>query len=108
MSSLHDLTHIVLCILLEPRVAELPQGGQLIRALNVLTVKIVDRSEHTRVTCALVRLLKEAVANTSLPPKYTELVMKCLWKVIRALPDWMDDLATVRNYWQILGVVYTT
>ncbi len=90
-SSLHDLTHVVLCILLEPRVAALPQGGQLIRALNVLTVKIVERSDHTLVTCALVRLLREAVGNASLPPKYTELVMKCLWKVIKQVSQGEGD-----------------
>ncbi len=68
----------------------------MIRALNVLTVKIVERSEHTRVTCALVRLLREAVPNSSLPTKYTELVMKCLWKVIKALPGWMREIDMVR------------
>jgi len=92
MHSLHDLAHVILSILLEPAVEELPQGDQLIRALNVLTVKIVERSEHTRVTCAFVRLMKESVANNALAPKYIDLVMKCLWKVIRLLPNWNADL----------------
>jgi hypothetical protein len=39
-------------------VANLAEGGQLIRALNVLTVKIVERSDHTAVSIALLRLLQ--------------------------------------------------
>jgi cytoskeleton-associated protein 5 len=74
----------------------MPDGAQLIRALNVLTVKIIERSEHTRITCAFVRLMKESVANNSLVPKYNELVMKCLWKMIRLLPNWNNDLDLVR------------
>ena len=92
-SAVHDLVHIIICVLLEPDVAGYPQGAQLIRALNVLTVKIVDRSDHTNITSAFLRLLKESVGNPTLAPKYTELVMKCLWKVIRSLPNgWMEDL----------------
>ena len=92
-SAVHDLVHVIICVLLEPDVAGYPQGAQLIRALNVLTVKIVDRSDHTNITSAFLRLLKESVGNPTLAPKYTELVMKCLWKVIRSLPNgWMEDL----------------
>ena len=44
---LHDLVNVIVLILLEPGVAELPEGSQLVRALNVLTVKIVDRLDAT-------------------------------------------------------------
>jgi cytoskeleton-associated protein 5 len=93
-SAIHDLVHVIICVLLEPDVAGYPQGSQLIRALNVLTVKIVDRSDHTCITSAFLRLLRESVGNPCLAPKYVELVMKCLWKVIRSLANngWMDDL----------------
>ena len=92
-SAVHDLVHVIICVLLKPEVAGFPQGAQLIRALNVLTVKIVDRSDHTNITSAFLRLLRESVGNPTLAPKYVELVMKCLWKVIRSLPNgWMEDL----------------
>ncbi len=55
---LHDLINIIVLVLLEPGVANLPEGGHLIRALNVLTVKIVERSDHTAVSIALLRLLQ--------------------------------------------------
>jgi len=89
---LHDLIHVIVCLLLEPKVSSLPEGGQLVRALNVITVKIVDRSEHNAVTSALVKLLHECIGSSVLTNKYTTLVMKCIWKVIRALPSWLEEM----------------
>jgi len=90
-SALHDLFHVIISILLEPGVEQLADGAQLLRALNVLTVKIIDRSDHTNITSAIVKLLSDAVANASLNPKFSETVMKCMWKIIRLLPQWMED-----------------
>lgn len=75
----------------EPKMEELSDGAQLLRALNVLTVKIIDRSDHTNITSAIIKLLSDAVANASLNAKFAETVMKCMWKIIRLLPNWMDD-----------------
>ena len=76
---LHDLVNVIVLILLEPGVPELPEGAQLVRlgyasviivffyklktrrALNVLTVKIVDRSDHNAVSSALIKLLHECI-----------------------------------------------
>jgi len=87
---LHDLVNVIVLILLEPGVSELPEGSQLVRALNVLTVKIVDRSEHNAVSGALVKLLHECIGSSVLTGKYCMLVMKCIWKVIRGLPSWLE------------------
>ena len=92
-SALHDLFHVIISILLEPKMEQLADGAQLLRALNVLTVKIIDRSDHTNITSAIVKLLSDAVANASLNPKFSETVMKCMWKIIRLLPQWMEDEA---------------
>jgi len=89
---LHDLINVIVLILLEPGIADLPEGGQLVRALNVLTVKIVDRSDHNAVSGALVKLLHECIGSSVLSGKYCVLVMKCIWKVIRGLPSWLDSM----------------
>ena len=47
---LHDLVNVIVMILLEPGVADLPEGGQLVMAINVFTVKIVDQSDHNVVS----------------------------------------------------------
>ena len=40
---------------------------------------------------AFLKLLRHTVgtAGHGLPEKYLDLVMKCLWKVIKFIPDWM-------------------
>merc|ERR1719189_1867675 len=93
VSALHDLFHVIISILLEPKMEQLADGAQLLRALNVLTVKIIDRSDHTNITSAIIKLLSDAVANSSMNPKFAETVMKCMWKIIRLLPNWMNDEA---------------
>ena len=60
----------------------------------MLTVKIVDRSEHNNVSRALIKLLHEGVGNSALGDKYIVLVMKCIWKVIRGLPAWLENMDT--------------
>jgi len=90
-SNLQDLLQVIISILLEPEVHQLPDGAQIIRALNVLTVKMIDRSDPTAITCAFIRQLRETVGNTSLSPEYTEMVMKCIWRIIKALPKWLSE-----------------
>ena len=94
MQVLHDLVNIIILILLEPSLPNMPEGAQLVRALNVLTVKIVDRSDHNNVSSALIKLLHECVGNSGLSDKYCVLVMKCIWKVIRGLPTWLEVMDT--------------
>ena len=63
LQSVKELVHVIVLILLEPGLPALPEGAQLVRALNVLTVKIVDRSDHHAVSSALVKLLHECVGE---------------------------------------------
>ena len=58
----------------------------------MLTVKIVDRSDHNAVSSALIKLLHECIGSSVLSGKYCVLVMKCIWKVIRGLPAWLDSM----------------
>uniref|UniRef100_A0A0K2TDH6 Cytoskeleton associated protein 5 [Falco peregrinus] n=1 Tax=Lepeophtheirus salmonis TaxID=72036 RepID=A0A0K2TDH6_LEPSM len=92
LASLHDLIEVMINILTEPKVHELPGSSPLIKAMNVLTIKIVDRSNHTNVTCAFLKLLKKSVPTSGLRPKFADLVMKCLWKIIRSIDQWMPQL----------------
>jgi len=94
MQVLHDLVNVIILILLEPTLPDMPEGAQLVRALNVLTVKIVDRSDHNNISQALIKLLHECVGNSVLSDKYCVLVMKCIWKVIRGLPSWLETMDT--------------
>jgi len=37
-------------------------------------------------------MLHDCISNTNTHPKLTELVMKSLWKVMRVIEQWQDEL----------------
>jgi cytoskeleton-associated protein 5 len=42
--------------------------------------------------CALIRLLYEGAVNFTPTNRFLELVMKCLWKVVRLFPEWEAEI----------------
>ncbi|XP_045625403.1 cytoskeleton-associated protein 5 isoform X3 [Procambarus clarkii] len=88
---LRDVVHVLIHILLDPRLSQLEDGPQIIRAINVLVVRLVEKAQFTHVFSALLKLLHESVGSGG-GCKFTELVMKCNWKVIRILPSRTSDL----------------
>lgn len=85
--SLHDVFYNLLSVMTDPKVVQYPDGDQLIRAINLVTLKLLECSEQTTCYCALVKLLSESCASnaTEQQSKYLELVMKCIWRQIRRL-----------------------
>ena len=74
-------------------------GTQLTRAFNVLMLKVLDNCSKNYIFSVLVDLLDAGIAAINHVPgdelgyrtKFTELVMKCLWKLTKSLRE------TVRN-----------
>lgn len=102
VKSLHDVFYNLLSVMTDPKVVQYADGDQLIRAINLVTLKLLECSEQTTCYCALVKLLAECCAANSSPSsaasssggtsvagdqhaKYLELVMKCIWRQIRRL-----------------------
>uniref|UniRef100_A0A0N7ZBI0 TOG domain-containing protein n=1 Tax=Scylla olivacea TaxID=85551 RepID=A0A0N7ZBI0_SCYOL len=88
---LRDVVHVLIHIILDHRLSQLEDGPQIIRAINVLVVRIVEKAQFTHVFSALLKLLHESVGSGG-GCKFTELVMKCNWKAIRILPSRTNDL----------------
>ncbi|XP_017785300.1 PREDICTED: cytoskeleton-associated protein 5 [Nicrophorus vespilloides] len=78
-------------VLVDGKLEECPNGDAYIRVVNLNCVKIIERSDHTTVLCGLVQLLYGCIKNSS-SPRLTELVMKCLWRVIKLLPNWAAEI----------------
>ncbi|XP_052800946.1 cytoskeleton-associated protein 5-A-like isoform X2 [Mya arenaria] len=89
---LKELMYNLLTLLLDQRLNDLEEGPQVVRSVNVLVVKIVERSDQTNVLCALIRLIQECVDSQTCSNKFIELIMKCLWKMVRMLPDTIKEL----------------
>ena len=47
---LRDLTHLSLHVMLDSRVESAEDADQVVRALNVLVLKMVEKSDHTAMT----------------------------------------------------------
>ncbi|XP_078348745.1 cytoskeleton-associated protein 5-like isoform X2 [Oculina patagonica] len=98
-SSLKQLMQVLITVLSDDRLAGLEDGPQILRAINILMVKVIEMSDQTFVLGSLIKLLQDCLkllqesAGTSLSsPKFLDLVMKCLWKVVRNLPKTISDV----------------
>nr|XP_015194853.1 PREDICTED: cytoskeleton-associated protein 5 isoform X1 [Lepisosteus oculatus]XP_015194854.1 PREDICTED: cytoskeleton-associated protein 5 isoform X1 [Lepisosteus oculatus]XP_015194855.1 PREDICTED: cytoskeleton-associated protein 5 isoform X1 [Lepisosteus oculatus] len=92
MGVLKDLMHGLITLMLDTRVEDLEDGQQLIRSVNLLVVKVLEKSDQTNILSALLVLLQDSLLATASSPKFSELVMKCLWRMIRLLPETINNI----------------
>ncbi|KZC12217.1 Cytoskeleton-associated protein 5 [Dufourea novaeangliae] len=98
---LKELVDQMISLLAEHKLHHLHQADVYYRVINNIVCKIIDNSNHTTIICALIKLL-HGCAEANEPSKYEELVMKCLWKIVKTIPNWAGDL----NYDTILLEVH--
>ncbi|XP_018326942.1 protein mini spindles isoform X2 [Agrilus planipennis] len=84
------LTRLIL-LLVDAKLEGCHDGDAFVRVVNVHCVKIIERSDHSNTICALIQLLHECIRSEG-SPRQTELVMKCLWRVIKIMPTWAEEL----------------
>ncbi|XP_046898136.1 cytoskeleton-associated protein 5-like isoform X2 [Hypomesus transpacificus] len=87
---LREVVEELLAVLLEPSVALLDQGSVLLEANQVLSL-LLERADRTRILSSLLVLMQESLESSS-TSKFSELVMKCVWRVIRFLPASVEAL----------------
>ncbi|XP_051885307.1 cytoskeleton-associated protein 5 isoform X2 [Pristis pectinata] len=88
MGVLKDLMHGLILLMLDSRLEDLDEGPQVIRSVNLLMVKVLEKSDPTNILSSLIVLLQDSLlATTNNSPKFSELIMKCLWRMIRLLPS---------------------
>lgn len=73
---LKDLFNSLITILLDQRLSLLHDGPQVVRSVNVMIVKIMEKSDYTNSLCALIKSLQECVSSEACSPKFLELIMK--------------------------------
>ncbi|XP_070169215.1 protein mini spindles isoform X4 [Polyergus mexicanus] len=88
---LKELVDQMISLLAENKLEHLNQAGAYYRVINNIMVKIIDNSNHTTIICVLIKLL-HSCAESNVPSKYEELVMKCLWKIVKTMSNWAADL----------------
>nr|GMD91866.1 protein MOR1 isoform X1 [Ipomoea batatas] len=107
--------------LLDERVPRMDDGSQLLKALNVLMLKILDNADRTTSFVVLINLLRpldpsrwpSPTANESLAvrnQKFSDLVVKCLIKLTKVLQSTIYEvdldriLQSIHIYLQELGM----
>ncbi|CAL5344938.1 unnamed protein product [Camellia sinensis] len=120
-STLDRLITELLLWLLDERVPQMDDGSQLLKALNVLMLKILDNAERTSSFVVLINLLRPLdpsrwplpTSNESFAvrnQKFSDLVVKCLIKLTKVLPSTIYDvdldriLQSIHVYLQELGM----
>ncbi|KAM9352297.1 cytoskeleton-associated protein 5 [Symphorus nematophorus] len=92
MGVLKDLMHGLITLMLDGRVEDIEDGQQLIRSVNMLVIRVLEKSDQTNMISALLVLLQDSLVTTAGPPMFSELVMKCLWRMIRFLPETINSI----------------
>ncbi|KAJ8023557.1 Cytoskeleton-associated protein 5 [Holothuria leucospilota] len=87
-----DLVNGLITVLIDDRLMKFEDGPQVVRSVNVLMAKVVENSDHSNIIGALLKLLHECVATESHSPKFLQLVMKCLWRMVRLMPNIINDI----------------
>ncbi|KAL2324840.1 hypothetical protein Fmac_023898 [Flemingia macrophylla] len=120
-STLDSLITELLLWLLDDRVPHMDDGSQLLKALNVLMLKILDNADRTSSFVVLINLLRpldpsrwpSPASNESLASrnqKFSDLVVKCLIKLTKVLQSTIFDvdldriLQSIHLYLQDLGM----
>ncbi|XP_038980798.1 protein MOR1-like isoform X4 [Phoenix dactylifera] len=120
-STLDNLITELLLWLLDERVPLMDDGSQLLKALNVLMLKILDNAERTSSFVVLINLLRPldpsrwpspapSEAFVSRNQKFSDLVVKCLIKLTKVLQSTIYDvdldhiLQSIHVYLQELGM----
>nr|XP_043618716.1 protein MOR1 isoform X2 [Erigeron canadensis] len=119
--TLDNLITELLLWLLDERVSRMDDGSQLLKALNVLMLKILDNAERTSSFVVLINLLKPLdPSRWPSPPstesfssrnmKFSDLVVKCLIKLTKVLQSTIYEvdldriLQSIHIYLQELGM----
>ncbi|XP_017297361.1 cytoskeleton-associated protein 5 isoform X2 [Kryptolebias marmoratus] len=89
---LKDLMHGLITLMLDSRVEDVEDGTQVIRSVNLLVIRVLEHSDQTNMISALLELLQDTLISTVVSSTFSELIMKCLWRMIRLLPETINSI----------------
>ncbi|KRF99998.1 uncharacterized protein Dwil_GK13258, isoform D [Drosophila willistoni] len=90
VACIKNLMSSLLHLMADPKLIS-GDDGQYNKVINGICVKVLDKVNFTNLNCALIRLLRETCPVAGLP-KFTELLMKCIWRNVKMLPERSNEL----------------
>eukprot|EP00798_Chlamydomonas_sp_ICE-L_P001437 gene1437-32811_t len=111
------LMSVLLCCLVDESLAALQEGMAMLKALNLLMMKILENCNRTHVFGALMLLLRQPHARLAtaggaggeMESRWFDLVVKCMIKVTKNLSATIDAidlralLLSIHNFFEALG-----
>ncbi|XP_062564823.1 protein mini spindles isoform X2 [Armigeres subalbatus] len=91
VNTIKSIIAVLLGLMADNKLGGSADDAQFTKVVNGICLKILDRTNFTHLNCALIRLLKES-CQTSCLPKFTDLLMKCIWRNVKVIPDRLQDL----------------
>jgi len=100
---LRDIIDQLLMLIIDENLELLVDAPSIIKNVNVLVVRVIENTEPSSITCALIRLLNETLINTQYKSsRILELVMKCQWKLLKQYNVWVNN----KNYdWDVKAIL---
>ncbi|XP_066503384.1 cytoskeleton-associated protein 5-A-like isoform X2 [Hoplias malabaricus] len=89
---LKDLVHSLLTLVLDPRLQRCSDQAQLIRSVHIVLATLFKAADPTNTLGALLMLLQEAYTSTTCSPGFSEMLMKCHWRMIKLLPEKIEAI----------------
>lgn len=86
VETLKLMMSVLLGLMADNKLTSGGEDGQYTKVLNGVCLRILERSNFSHLNCALIRLLKESCMQGGLP-KFTELLMKCIWRNVKVMPE---------------------
>ncbi|MCI4383816.1 hypothetical protein PGIGA_G00031060 [Pangasianodon gigas] len=89
---LKNLVQTLLSLTLDPRHQQSSgESQELIRSVHILLSTLFKTADPTNTLSALLMLLQEA-SNSTAGAEFSEMVMKCHWRMIKLLPEKIESL----------------
>ncbi|XP_009680506.2 cytoskeleton-associated protein 5-like [Struthio camelus] len=92
MEVLKDVIHGLITLMLDSLVGDLEEDHKLIQSINVLLKRVLEKSDQTRIFRALLKLLQNNLTTEGSPDKFSDLLVKCLWRITRLLPGTISTI----------------
>ncbi|KPU75563.1 uncharacterized protein Dana_GF11924, isoform G [Drosophila ananassae] len=90
VACIKNLMSSLLNLMADPKLA-VGDDSQYNKVINGICLKVLDKVDFTNLNCALIRLLRETCPEAKLP-KFTDLLMKCIWRNVKMLPERSNEL----------------
>ena len=99
---LRELISQIISLLADGKLINLEESANIIRSLNNLASLILISSDPTNITCALIKLLHDCTGGSyNSSPKFIDLVMKCLWKIIRNFDPFINGYDVDKVFFEV-------